>query len=321
MTLLFTGANGFVGTELGAELARRNIDARGVVRCTGNFSLNYDAWGISDIDGETDWTHTLKDVDVVVHLAARVHIEKEKTSDPLAEFLKVNCYGTKNLAEQAAQANVKRLVYVSSIGVNGRNTHGGDFFSSADAPHPHSDYAMSKWRAEQALWRVAEKTALEVVVVRPPLIYGPAAKGNFYKLLRAMVKGIPLPLASAENARSLVYVGNIVDALICCATSPAAAGQTYLVRDGEDISTAVLVEKIAALLGRRSRSFHCPTSLLYGVSKLLGRSDQIDQLFGSLRLCDNKIRSDLGWTPPYQIDQGLRASVDWWINNEYSTGA
>jgi nucleoside-diphosphate-sugar epimerase len=267
---------------------------------------------VRQIDGQSDWTAALQDVEVVIHLAARVHVMQDTSADPLAEFRKVNVQGTENLARQAARAGVRRLVYVSSIKVNGEGTSGSQGYSECDMPAPQDAYGISKWEAEQALHRVAQETGLEVVVVRPPLVYGPGVKGNFISLLAAVGKGIPLPLSGADNARSLVYVGNLADALIACATHPAAAGQTYLVSDGTAVSTATLVEKIAGALDRRSRSFYFPPVLMRAAAALLGRSAQIDRLFGSLRVDDEKIRRELGWVPPYTLEQGLRATAEWY---------
>ena len=195
--------------------------------------------------------------------------------------------------------------------VNGETTDARPF-SETDEPDPQDPYAISKLQAEQVLQRISDETGLEVVVVRPPLVYGPGVKGNFLRLLAAIDRGIPLPLAGAHNLRSLVYVGNLVDALIVCATHPAAAGQTYLVSDGEDVSTAILVEKYPVALGRNSRLFGLPPGLLRTAATLLGRAEQMDRLFGSLRVNDQKIRGELGWTPPYSMEQGLRATADWY---------
>ncbi len=267
---------------------------------------------VGEIDSETNWVDALRNIDVVIHLAARVHVMKDTSADPLAEFLKINLHGTVNLAKQAANAGVKRFVYVSSIKVNGERTSETAPFTGLEKPDPQDHYAISKWQAEQALRRIAQEANLEVVIVRPPLVYGPGVKGNFSSLLAAIDRGIPLPLASASNARSLVYVGNLVNALITCATHPAAAGQTYLVNDGEDVSTAVLIEKIASAFGRNSRSFHFPPTLLRAAAALAGRSSQIDRLLGSLRVSSEKIRGELSWSPPYTLEQGLRATAEWY---------
>lgn len=312
MKTLITGANGFVGQSLCIELLQQDHLVRTAVRPANIPTGNTEAVAIDAIDGETNWDEALSGIDVVIHLAARVHVMKDTSTDPMAEFLKVNLHGTVNLAQQAARAGVKRIVYVSSIKVNGERTGETASFTELDTPNPQDPYAVSKWQAEQALQRIAQETNLEVVTVRPPLVYGPGAKGNFISLLAAIDRGIPLPLASDSNSRSLVYVGNLVDALITCATHLAAAGQTYLISDGEDVSTAVLVEKIAQALGRSSRSFHFPPSLLRALAGLAGRSDQADRLLGSLRVSSEKIRSELSWFPPYTLEQGLRATAEWY---------
>jgi len=337
--ILVTGVGGFVGRPLCKELFHRGYQVRAAMRSHGQLSANGETVTVGEINAETKWADALRGVDAVIHLAARVHVMKDKAADPLAEFLKVNLYGTSNLAQQAASAGVKRFVYVSSVKVNGERTlspnpsdittshstrrqirqvagyplgEGKSVFFESDEPNPQDPYGVSKWRAEQDLQRIAHETGLEVVIVRPPLVYGPGVKGNFIRLLAAIDRGIPLPLAGANNVRSLVYVGNLVDALIACATHPAAAGQTYLVSDGEDVSTARLAEKIASALGRNSRSFYFPPGLLRAAATLLGRAEQMDRLFGSLRVSDEKIRGELGWQPPYSMEQGLRATADWY---------
>lgn len=312
MRFLITGANGFVGKPLCAELLRQGQSVRAAVRSANSPVENVEVAEVGSIDGNTDWADALRGVDVVIHLAARVHVMKDTAGDPLAEFLRVNLYGTSNLAEQAARAGVRRFVYVSSVKVNGEQTAETRPFAESDEPDPQDPYAISKWRAEQDLLRIANETGLEVVIVRPPLVYGPGVKGNFISLLAAIDRGIPLPLAGADNVRSLVYVGNLADALIACATHPAAAGQTYLVSDVDDVSTAMLVEKIAWELGRNSRAFYFPPALLRSVAAILGRAEQVDRLFGSLRVSDQKICGELGWVPPYTLEQGLRATAEWY---------
>lgn len=308
---LITGANGFVGKPLCAELSKRGDAVTAAVRSPSSV-VDAGSVVVGAIDGHTDWSNALRDVDVVIHLAARVHVMKDDAADPLAEFLKVNLHGTENLARQAAQAGVKRLVYVSSIKVNGEGTAENQPYSESDQANPQDPYGISKWRAEQALQRIAQETGLEVVMVRPTLVYGAGVKGNFISLMTAIDKGIPLPLAGAKNLRSLLYVGNLVDALIACATLSAAAGQTYLLSDNEDISTAMLVEKIASALGRKSRSFYFPPGLLRVTAGVLGRSAQVDRLFGSLQVSNQKIRNELNWHPPFTVEQGLRATADWY---------
>ena len=310
--VLITGANGFAGSYLGEAMVSRGFQVRGAVRARTVLPDDVEVVAVGDIDDTTDWADALHDVDVVIHLAARVHVMKEAASDPLAEFAKVNLHGTNNLAEQAVKAGVKRFIYVSSIKVNGEETIAGQTYSESDTPAPQDPYGISKWQAEQSLQRIAQDTGLEVVVVRPPLVYGPGVKGNFISLLAAIDKGVPLPLAGANNARSLVFVGNLADALINCTMHPAAAGKTFLVSDGTDVSTGTLVEKIAASLGRKSRSFYFPPVLLRIAATLLGRSAQIDRLFGSLRVNNAKICAELGWEPPFSLDNGLGITADWY---------
>jgi nucleoside-diphosphate-sugar epimerase len=308
--VLVTGAGGFIGRPLCRELFQRGYQVRGAMRTHGQLSAAGETVTVGAIDASTNWADALRGVDTVIHLAARVHVMKDKAADPLTEFLKVNLYGTANLAQQAVRAGVKRLVFASSIKVNGESTEARPFAES-DEPDPQDPYAVSKLQAEQVLQKISKETGLEVVIVRPPLVYGAGVKGNFLRLLAAIDKGIPLPLAGAHNLRSLVYVGNLVDALIACATRPAAAGQTYLVSDGEGVSTALLVEYIAKALGRSSRAFYFPPGMIRAAAAMLGRAEQMDRLFGSLRVNDHKIRSELGWAPPYTLEQGLRATAEW----------
>ena len=310
--MLVTGASGFVGSMLCTELHRLGHPVRAALRDPANFKVaGCEVVKISSMDADTDWTDALRGITTVIHLAARVHVMKDSSGNPLEEFRKVNLHGTENLARQAARAGVKRLVYVSSIKVNGEQTTAAPY-SEHDSASPQDPYGVSKWEAEQALLRVAQETGLEVVIVRPPLVYGPGVKGNFISLFSVIDKGIPLPLAGSNNARNLVYVGNLVDALIACATHPDAAGKTYLVSDGIDVSTAELAKEIAAALHCRDRTFYFPPTLLRGMAGLLGKSAQVDRLFGSLRIDSQKIRDELGWTPPYTLQQGLRETANWY---------
>lgn len=309
MKILVTGANGFVGRLLCAGLFRQGQPVRAAMRSTKGSIDDVDAVIVGAIDGETNWKDALEGVDVVIHLAARVHVMHDDSTDPLAEFRRVNVAGTENLAQQAVRAGVKRLVYVSSIKVNGEATCGEGKFSETDAPAPQDPYGISKMEAEQALRRVAAETGLEVVIIRPPLVYGAGVKGNFAQMLKVLARGIPLPLASVANRRSLVYVGNLVDALILCATHPAAAGQIYLVSDGEEISTPDLLRQLGAAMGHPARLLPCPPALLKMAGWLIGKSDQVERLSGSLRIDSSKIRRELGWIPPYALQQGLRITA------------
>jgi UDP-N-acetyl-alpha-D-quinovosamine dehydrogenase len=309
---LVTGANGFVGRQLTAKIARRGGQFRAALRASSPHFSDNDSVILCRIDGRTDWAEALRDIDVVIHLAARVHVMHENSANPLEDFRRSNVNGTEHLARSAAACGVKRMVYVSTIKVNGESTRGNQEFTEADAPSPQDPYGISKWEAEQILWRIASQTGLEIVVVRPPLVYGPGVKGNFMQMLSVVARGYPLPFASVANLRSLIYVENLADALIACATQPAAAGQTYLVSDGEDVSTPDLLRRLAAEMEVPSRLFACPVSMLNLAGRLTGKTRQFDRLLGSLRVDSGKIRSDLNWVPPYSLQQGLRATAEWY---------
>lgn len=340
MKVLITGANGFVGKPLCAELLRQGQSIRVAVRAAdslvenvaapalqqalsagripapvprygaGSAGMTHDVAVVGSIDGSTDWTDALRGVNVVIHLAARVHVMSDTAADPLAEFLKVNLHGTANLARQAAQADVKRLVYVSSIKVNGEETRDGQKFSATDMPSPQDPYGVSKWQAELALQRIAQETGLEVVIVRPPLVYGPGVKGNFAQMLKVLAKRIPLPLAAVtNNRRSLVALDNLVDLIVTCLSHPAAANQTFLVSDGEDLSTADLLRRMGLALGRPAHLFYVPPSLLKLGAMLLRKDGVYQRLCGSLQVDIGKTQQLLGWKPPLSVDEGLRRTA------------
>lgn len=313
--VLITGASGFVGRALCEEMGRRFAKIKVAVRKPQASDATIETVIVSEIDGATDWEYALKGVDLVIHLAARVHVMKDLSKNPLDEFRKVNVEGTAHLARCAARAGVKRFVYVSSVKVNGEETVGEQTYSESDVPSPRDPYGCSKWEAEQILRQISAETGLEVVIVRPPLVYGAGVKGNFAQMLKVLSKGIPLPLTSIINQRSLVYVGNLVDALSTCGTHPLAAGQTYLISDGEDISTPDLLRNLGAGMARSVRLFPCPPRLLECVGAMVGKSDQVQRLLGSLRVDSGKIRRELNWTPPYTLQQGLQATAEWYRNN------
>lgn len=314
--VLVTGASGFVGYALCVRLLDEGVEVIAVGRNKSAFPSFYDGLVTQLLTGaigsSTDWSNAFDGVETVIHLAARVHVMRESASDPLAEFRSVNTAGTEHLARCAAASGVKRMVYVSSIKVNGEQTHGGRRFSDADMPAPLDSYGVSKWEAEQALHRISRETGLEIVIVRPPLVYGPGVKGNFEQMLKVVARGIPLPFASLQNQRSLIYLGNLVDALITCATHPAAPGKTFLVCDGEDVSTPVLLRLLAAAMSVPSRLLPCPPALLRFAGSMAGRSQQMERLLGSLQVDGDKIRRDLNWVPPYSLQQGLRATAEWY---------
>lgn len=310
--ILITGANGFIGQSLCAAAALRGFQVKGAVREACELPDEIVPVIVGEIDGKTNWAEALRDIDVVIHLAARVHVMQDTATEPLAEFVKVNLHGTETLAYQAARAGVKRLVYVSSIKVNGEQTTDQRPFVESDNPNPQDDYANSKWQAEQSLRRIAQETGLETVIVRPPLVYGPEVKGNFLSLISAIYKRIPLPLAGIKSARSLIYLGNLVDALLTCAAHPLAAGKTYLVCDDEDISIPMLIQELAIVLDKPARVFGLPKMVLRGLGALIGRLGSIDRLVESLRVNDGLIRKELGWRPKFTLHQGLTITSRWY---------
>jgi len=311
MTTLVTGANGFVGSALCVRLSKDGAPVRGAVRSSNALTDGTEGVAIGCLASVTDWSEALKDVEQVVHLAARVHVMDDKSSDPLAEFRRVNVEGTDNLARQAAKAGVKRFVFLSSIKVNGEFTEIGKSFTVDDAPAPEDPYGVSKYEAEQLLRQIAAETGMEVVIIRPPLVYGPGVKANFESMMSWLARGVPLPLAAVtQNSRSLVALDNLVDLILSCLHHPAAANQTFLVSDGEDISTAELLKRMAAAMGKQARLFYVTPALLKLGARLLNRPGIYQRLCGSLQLDITKTRQLLGWIPPVSVDEGLRRAAE-----------
>ena len=308
--VLVTGANGFVGRALCEALAASGRRVKRALRMAQ--PGRPDDVAVGDIGADTDWRSALEGVSSVVHLAARTHVLRETAADSLAEYRRVNLDGTRRLAQQAGRAGVRRLVFVSSIKVNGEVTERP--FTEDDAPRPEDAYGVSKWEAEQALARVAGETGLQVAVLRPPLVYGPEVKGNFLRLMGLVARGTPLPLASITNRRSLIYVGNLVDAVIKAIDVPAAAGRAYLVSDGEDVSTPDLVRAIARALGVAPRLLPCPPAMLRLGAALTGKRAELARLTGSLQADGSRARSELGWEPRLSLAQGLAATARWYYS-------
>jgi nucleoside-diphosphate-sugar epimerase len=265
---------------------------------------------VGAVDGATDWTPALHGCTTVMHLAARVHVMAERASNPFLEFRRVNVDGTLNLGRQAAAAGVRRFVFVSSVKVNGESTSANHPYTAADAPAPQDPYGISKMEAEQGLRQIAAGTGMEVVIIRPPLVYGPGVKANFASLIRAVQRGIPLPLGSVtHNRRSFVALDNLVDLLITCIDHPAAANQTFLVSDGEDLSTADLLRRLGHAMDKPARLFPVPPSLLQLGATLLGKGDMAQRLLGNLQVDISHTRNTLNWNPPVSVDEGLRRAV------------
>ena len=309
MKFLVTGANGWVGHSLCTELTRRGIKVRAALRSADVETQGFERVIVGSIDGNTDWFAALGDVDVVVHLAARVHVMKDTAANPLAEFRRVNVAGSLNLARQAVAAGVKRIVFVSSVKVHGEYTPPGHAFGEADLPSPQDSYGVSKHEAELGLRQIALDTGIEVVVVRPPLVYGPGVKANFAALMRAVQRGWPLPLGAVHNQRSLVALDNLVDFIVTCATHLQAANETFLVSDGHDLSTTELVRGLARASGVPARLVPLPVWVLKAGATVVGKRDNAQRLFGNLRVDISKAHSLLDWRPPVSVDEGLRRAV------------
>jgi nucleoside-diphosphate-sugar epimerase len=307
--ILLTGATGFVGQALLPHLRTEGMTVRVASRRTPGAGVSgIEHARVADIGPGTDWRMALTGVDTVLHLAARVHVLRDVARDPLVPFRAVNVAGTLNLAEQAIQAGVGRFVYVSSIKVNGEGRDAP--YTESDLPAPEDAYAISKWEAEQGLRELASRSALEVVILRPPLIYGPGVKANFLRLMQVVHRGWPLPLGAVHNRRSLLYLGNFVDVLTRCVLHPAAAGQTFLLADGEDVSSPELIRRLAAAMERPPRLLPVPESVLRIVGVALGKRMEMARLLGSLTIDAGHVRRVLDWQPPFSLDKGLHATVE-----------
>jgi nucleoside-diphosphate-sugar epimerase len=306
MKVLITGASGFVGQAVAKALSLNGHEIVRTVRRKQSDSLV-----VGDIGPKTNWQEALKKCGVVIHLAARVHVMNEKSSDPMTEFRRVNVEGTTALARQAAAAGVKRFIFLSSIKVNGEHSESGQPFTANDAPRPEDPYGISKYEAEKILQAIAAETAMEVVIIRPPLVYGPGVKANFESMMHWLSRGLPLPLSAiTENRRSLVAIDNLVDLVMTCLDSPNAANQTFLVSDGEDLSTAQLLERMGVEMGKPARLFYLPSALLKLGSILLNQPSTYQRLCGSLQLDITKTRQLLGWTPLVTVQEGLRRAAE-----------
>lgn len=308
--ILLTGASGFVGSGLLARLVECNARVvaalRNPARCK---SFSVPAFVVGDMLSHTNWTEALGGVQVVIHAAARVHVMNEQSSDPLLEFRRVNVDGTLQLARQAAKVGVRRFVFISSIKVNGERTERGIAYSADEPPAPLDSYGISKMEAEQGLRLLASETGMDVVIIRPVLVYGPGVKANFRSMMNWLNKGAPLPFGAVTNKRSLVSLDNLIDLIITCIDHPAAANQTFLVSDGEDLSTTELLERMGMALGKPARLLPVPVSLLKGAAALIGKGDVAQRLCGSLQVDITKTRELLGWEPPVEIDEAMRRTA------------
>lgn len=307
--IVVTGATGFIGGTLIRRLLADGRAVRAALRRTiPGLPVDAELVAISTIGPETNWMRAVEGADAIVHLAARVHMTGESTPDALPLFRAVNAAGSATLARAARAAGVRRLVLLSTTTVYGDRSLGRPF-DEASLPAPVTPYARSKLEAEQLVAEALRGSSTEFVVLRPPLVYGAGAKGNFERLVRLVRRGIPLPLASVHNRRSLVYVGNLVDAIVRCLYHPGAAGHTYVVSDGEDVSTPQLIARIAAALGRRPRLIPMPAALLRFAGKLIGRADEVARMLDDMAVDSSRIRRELDWQPAFTLDEGLSQSV------------
>lgn len=306
MRVLITGASGFVGGRLVSVLAEQTsfdlyaAARRDILNCPATVRT------VEDFSSEANVLPLVEGIDVIVHAAARVHIMNDHSLDPLDAFRKVNVDGTLNLAHAAASAGVKRFIFISSIKVNGEGTKKGSPYTAADTPAPIDPYGVSKLEAEQALQNLALATNMEVVIIRPVLVYGPGVKANFLNMMRWIKKGIPLPFGAIDNLRSLVFIDNLVDLIKVCIEHPGAANQIFLASDGEDVSTTQLLRKMAVALNKTPYLLAVPSYLLEWGGLLLGKQSLSQRLCGSLQVDINKTKELLGWRPPVSIDQALR---------------
>ena len=303
--VLVTGANGFVGRALVRRLTGAGHLVTQVPRSTGQAAPP----GLYSAGNYDDLAPLMVGHASLVHLAARVHVMNDAAHDPLAAFRAANVILAENLARQAAASGVKRFVFISSIKVNGEATLPGRPFTEQDAAAPQDVYSISKMEAEQGLRQIAAQTGMELVIVRPPLVYGPGVRANFAALMRAVERGVPLPLGSIDNRRSLVALDNLLDFIVTCIHHPAAAHQNFLVSDGEDLSTPELIRRMARAVGRPARLLPVPLWVLRAGALVLGKQDKLQRLCGNLQLDISKARGLLGWQPPVTVEEGLRRTL------------
>ena len=310
--VLVTGATGFVGRFLCSKLLSNGWHVRGTLLAFESPSAlisGVEPVVVEPLGLDTLWSHALSGIDTIIHLAARVHIMDDAATDPLLEFRKVNTEGTIQLAREAVKAGVKRMVFISTIKVNGEESDVP--YTENSTAQPSDPYGVSKWEAEQGLRQIESETGLEVVVVRPTLVYGPGVKANFLNMMKVVSKGLPLPFSSIKNKRSMIYVGNLVDALALCASHSSSAGKTFVVSDGDDVSTPELIKRTARALNVKSRVFPIPISVMRFAGKLIGKSAAVNRLAGSLAVDSSAIKKELGWQPPFTMEQGIAETAEW----------
>jgi len=307
MNVLVTGATGFIGNALCAHMVREGFGVKKALRENPKNSSAEPV--IGEINGETNWTNALLDCDSIIHLAARAHVMRDTAPIPLTAFRAINTFGTLNLAKQAIEHGIRRFVFVSSIGVNGNRSLNAPFTES-DTPAPQSPYAISKFEAELGLLKLAEETRMELVIIRPPLVYGPGAPGNFASLIRWVHRQIPLPLGSVHNKRSFIYLDNLIDLILTCLRHPRATHQLFLAGDGDDLSTTDLIYRLGLALGKPARLIPVPIDWLRAGAIILGRRETAFRLLEPLQIDISKACKWLGWTPPVDVNEGLRRTAE-----------
>lgn len=301
--VLLTGATGFVGAQVLNVLTQRNYYVSVLGRSK---PIKADKYYAASLNGHSDYSQSLEGIDVLIHVAARAHVMNEKLDDPLAEYREVNSYATLNLARQAATAGVKRFIFISSIKVNGEGTLPGKPYTPFDQVDASDPYGISKAEAEQALQELAAETGMEVVIIRPPLVYGPGVKANFAAMLKLAKRNLPLPLGAIHNRRSMVALDNLVDLIVTCIDHPKATNQTFLVSDDQDVSTTELLQMMTRAAGKRPVLIPVPMSWLRLAGKLTGKTAVIDRLCGNLQVDISYTKQTLGWKPPITVEEGIR---------------
>jgi nucleoside-diphosphate-sugar epimerase len=315
--ILLVGASGFVGRHVMRRLMADGLDFRAAVhRNDAGFPLGIETVKGIRLDSDFDWSSGLSGCDAVIHLGARVHVMGDASADPLAEYRRINVEGTLQLARQASEAGVRRFVFLSSVKANGEATAPGRTFAEDDVPAPLDPYGISKLEAECGLQHLAQETDMGIVILRPPLVYGPGVQANFLSMMRWLRRGIPLPLGSIDNRRSLIAVENLVDLIITALSHPAATNQVYMASDGDDLSTPELLRRLASALGTKAHLLAFPPALLARLAMLTGQQDKVNRLRESLRIDIGKARRGLGWQPPVSIDEGLRRTAEWFLGGE-----
>lgn len=309
MRILLTGSNGFVLQALAESLQTQAHDIVTTTRAARHSAERLARVVVGDIHANTNWGDALHGVEVVVHLAAHVHVMRDITANARAEFRRVNTEGTLNLARQSVSAGVRRFIFLSTVGVNGNSTSPGKYFTETDTALPHDPYSVSKYEAEVGLRAISKSTGMEIVIIRPTLVHGVKAPGNFGKLTRLVARGLPLPLAAIKNRRSLVGIDNLVDFIVTCLTHPAAVNETFLVSDGEDLSTPDLIRRMARAMNQPAWLLPVPNAMLMAAATVIGKRDVAQRLCGSLQVDISKARALLGWSPPVSVDEGLRRAV------------